>query len=338
MLSEIVAKRTKTPVIEAFKADVSKPVVSVCIPTYNHASTISRAIDSALAQETDFNFEILIGEDDSRDNTRKICTTIAAANKDKVTLYLNSRDNNITICEKPSGWHNSLHLLSKAKGEYIAICEGDDEWCNHSKLQLQVSALNSNPSCDLAFHPCNVHRDGDYRSISCQHSNDIRVFSAAKVIAGGGEFCPSASLMFRASAIQKLPTWISDVPALDYFLQVHTSLRGGAIFTPEPMSIYNIYTPGSWSDTMYRDRTMEHKYAVSMIKHLELLDTYTHNNYKFDIIEHQNRLINHMLTKKLRLPLKLALHLLYLSRRSISTLELSALTLKVLRQSVLAVD
>ena len=48
------------------------PTVSVCITTYNHESFIAQAIDGVLMQETDFDYEIIIGEDDSSDNTREI--------------------------------------------------------------------------------------------------------------------------------------------------------------------------------------------------------------------------------------------------------------------------
>jgi glycosyltransferase involved in cell wall biosynthesis len=51
---------------------MENPVVSVCMITYNHEKFITEAIEGVLMQKTNFPIELIIGEDCSTDNTRKI--------------------------------------------------------------------------------------------------------------------------------------------------------------------------------------------------------------------------------------------------------------------------
>lgn len=131
------------------------PVVSVNIVTYNHAKYISQAIEGALKQKTNFQFEILIGEDDSSDRTREICIEYAKNHPEKIRLFLNDRKNVIYINGKPTGRWNMINLIKNSKGKYIALCEGDDYWTDPYKLQKQVDFLENNPDYGM------VHSDYD---------------------------------------------------------------------------------------------------------------------------------------------------------------------------------
>src|SRR5258705_2008369 len=105
--------------------DVS-PLVSVCVTTYQHAVFIAECLDGILAQETPFPIEILVGEDLSSDGTRDLCIAYADKNPGRIRLFLNDRSGIISIDGRPTGRANILNLLGQARGEFIAICEGDD--------------------------------------------------------------------------------------------------------------------------------------------------------------------------------------------------------------------
>ncbi len=126
-------------------------LVSVIIPTYNQAKYISQAIEGALKQKTNFPFEILIGEDDSSDGTRKICIEYAKNHPEKIRLFLNDRKNVIYINGSPTGRWNMINLIKNSKGKYIAFFEGDDYWTDPYKLQYQVDFLEANPDYGLVF-------------------------------------------------------------------------------------------------------------------------------------------------------------------------------------------
>ena len=127
------------------------PLVSVCVQTYKHVNYIKQCLDGILFQKTNFEFEILLGEDDSNDGTRELCVDYAKRYPDKIRLFLHHRENNIKIGGQPTGRFNFLYNLHSSKGKYIALCEGDDYWTDPLKLQKQVDFLERNLDCSFCF-------------------------------------------------------------------------------------------------------------------------------------------------------------------------------------------
>ncbi|WP_440953189.1 glycosyltransferase family 2 protein [Methanococcoides sp. FTZ1] len=123
-----------------------EPLVSICCITYNHEKYIREAIESFLMQETDFPFEILIHDDASTDNTASI-----------VREYSEKYPNIIKpIFQKKNQYSQGVKInltfnYPRAKGKYIAICEGDDYWTDPKKLQIQVAFLEENPDYVITY-------------------------------------------------------------------------------------------------------------------------------------------------------------------------------------------
>ncbi|MGZ8548075.1 MAG: glycosyltransferase, partial [Sulfuricurvum sp.] len=119
------------------------PLVSIACITYNHENYIRETIESFLMQETDFPFEIVIGEDCSTDTTRQIIESYR-------TRYPNLI--RIQYPESNGGFQNNLIFTLKAcRGEFIALCEGDDYWTDPRKLQKQANYLQKNPHCAITY-------------------------------------------------------------------------------------------------------------------------------------------------------------------------------------------
>jgi len=118
-------------------------MVSVCMITYNHEKYIAQAIDGVLMQQTSFPFELIIGEDCSTDNTRKICEEYKAKYPDKIQLLL--PDSNLGMKQ------NFISTLQACTSKYIAVCEGDDYWTDPCKLQKQVDFLEANEGYSMVF-------------------------------------------------------------------------------------------------------------------------------------------------------------------------------------------
>jgi len=131
--------------------NVSAPVVSVCVQTYQQVKYISKCLDSILAQRTDFPFEIVLGEDESNDGTREICKAYQEKYPEKIRLFLRRRQDVIFIDGKPTGRYNMLENLRMARGKYIALCEGDDYWIDTEKLSKQYAYLESHPTYSGVF-------------------------------------------------------------------------------------------------------------------------------------------------------------------------------------------
>lgn len=148
---EFIKKYQKVPVDEYQNNTSENPLVSICVQTYQHEAYIGECLNGLVTQKTNFDFEILLGEDDSSDGTRDICIKYANEHPDKIKLFLHSRENNIKIYGIPTGKFNIEYNIYNAKGKYLAICEGDDFWTDPLKLQKQVDFLEANQDYLLIY-------------------------------------------------------------------------------------------------------------------------------------------------------------------------------------------
>lgn len=114
------------------------PLVSIIAPTFNSARTIVRALKSALSQ-TYQNFETIIADDASKDDTRQQVATVV---DDRITFIESPEKSN----KGPAPTRN--RALAKARGKYVAFLNSDDEWLPE-KLDKQVQFLESHPHCSL---------------------------------------------------------------------------------------------------------------------------------------------------------------------------------------------
>ena len=94
---------------------------SVSLITYNQAAFIAQAIESVLEQQTTFDFELLIGEDDSSDGTRDIVRQYQARYPGRIRLFLNDRKNVVYVNGKPTGLWNFANNIRNTRGEYVAL-------------------------------------------------------------------------------------------------------------------------------------------------------------------------------------------------------------------------
>lgn len=124
------------------------PVVSVQMMTYNHEPYIREAIEGVMMQKTDFEFELVIGEDCSADKTREICFEYQKKYPDRIRVLWSEK--NLGRNPHPSGG-NAERTLVRCRGEFIAFCEGDDYWIDPLKLQKQVDAMRKHPNVVFCF-------------------------------------------------------------------------------------------------------------------------------------------------------------------------------------------
>lgn len=115
-------------------------MVTVCVVTYNQEKWIRQTLDSILAQQTDFPFEVIIGEDHGSDGTRTICQEYADKSEN-ITLLPSSENLGVTA--------NWIRCIQAGTGKYIMTCAGDDFWHNPQKIQMQVDFMETHPACVL---------------------------------------------------------------------------------------------------------------------------------------------------------------------------------------------
>jgi glycosyltransferase involved in cell wall biosynthesis len=216
--------------------------VSICIPTYNHVNFISQCLDSVLMQKTDFNYEILVGEDDSSDGTRELCSEYARKYPDKIHLFLNDRRNVIYINEEPTGRWNFINLLTNARGEYIALCDGDDYWTAPYKLQKQVDFLDNHPGCSMCFHDVEVvSEEGKLISVQSPRKNKQR-YTLKDLLRGN--FIYTCSVIFRRDLFAEFPDWFYKIPFADWPLHILNAEHGDIGHIDEVMGAYRVHGGG----------------------------------------------------------------------------------------------
>ena len=191
-------------------ADTSKKV-SVFMITYNHEKYIAEALDSILMQETDFDFDIVIGEDCSTDATRRIVLEYSRKYPDKIKLLLH----NVNV-----GFiSNLMYVLEACTGKYVAMCEGDDYWTDPFKLQKQVDFLEANKEYVLSTHGYRMVRDGSViRTVDHNEfidNNNTDGFAFDKEFALYHWVTQPVTALFRRSAFKV------DIRQYCYFRDVH---------------------------------------------------------------------------------------------------------------------
>jgi len=119
------------------------PLVSILVTTFNQEAYIGKTLDSLLMQDCPFDYEVLIGEDCSTDQTRKICQEYAQNHPHKIRLFLNEQNKGLI--------KNYFDLLGQANGFYLADCGGDDCWLKKDKLSLQVDLMEKYPELSMVY-------------------------------------------------------------------------------------------------------------------------------------------------------------------------------------------
>lgn len=222
-----------------------RPKVSVVMITYNHEKFIEQAVNSVLMQETDFDYEIIIGEDCSTDRTREILIELQKQHPDRIRLVLNPE--NLGMIP------NFVNVLSMARGEYVALLEGDDYWTHPKKLQRQVDYMEAHPECRICFHAARVVYEDDRdrapkimtppRSLPVTFENWLKYRLTSLANKFG-----TATIVFR-SPNSPLPSWYYQLKAGgDWPLVLWLCLNGGEmafIDDEQPMSVYRKHIGGA---------------------------------------------------------------------------------------------
>lgn len=237
--------RTEEEIIASWKGDINKPLVSICCLAFNHESYIEDALEGFLIQETDFPFEILIHDDASIDRTADIIREYETRYP-KLIKPIYQIENQYSKGIKV----NSVYNFSRARGEYIALCEGDDYWVDKDKIFAQIKLMKQHPAVNISFHPA-YQVDGfllNKDKVLCNYGDEVQIYCPAEVILGGGGFMPTASLIVKTDILQNLPEWFTKyAPVGDMYIQMIASLKGGALFYPQKSGVYRTNIPGSWS-------------------------------------------------------------------------------------------
>ena len=240
--------------------------LSVCLITYNHERFITQALESALAQKTNFEFEIVVGEDCSADHTRQILVEYQQRYPNTIRLMLP---------EKNLGANrNFARTLQACRGQYIALLEGDDYWTSPTKLQEQVNFLDSHEECAICFHAVRVfHEDGSVAPRLSPRFGHKKI-STIEDLLGLGNFIPTCAAVFRNGLISEFPDWFYTLRIADFSLHVLNAQYGKIGYINKVMGAYRIHSGGTFSAASTSGNAHE------VVRTYDYLNSYL--DYKYD--------------------------------------------------------
>ena len=169
-------------------------LVSISCITYNHAPYIRQCLDGFLMQKTSFKYEVLIHDDASTDGTEEIIREYEAKYPD-IIKPLYEKENQWVLGRRGSAEFN----YPRAKGKYIALCEGDDYWIDPYKLQKQVDYMDQNPEYSMCFHNAIEHWEDGLIADRVFSNVENRDYSAVEIYEKWT--IPTASVVFRKKTV-----------------------------------------------------------------------------------------------------------------------------------------
>ena len=199
---------------------------SICMITYNQEKFISQAIEGAINQKTNFDFELVIGEDCSTDSTKEIIYKYKKQHPDKIKVI--TSETNVGMMQ------NFIRTLNSCRGKYVALCEGDDYWTDLNKLQKQVDFLESHPD----FAMCSHAVETVFESVGEKDPfvKPLRM-STFEDIVTHGHFIPTLSIVFKKVALPIIPVWFKDLWVGDIPLVLLVAHYGKNYYIDEVMGL-----------------------------------------------------------------------------------------------------
>lgn len=223
--------------------DRSKIMASISCLTFNHGAYIRQALDSFLMQKTNFEYEILVHDDASTDETGDILREYGEKYPDKVKPLIQKENQYSQGIDNISGAFN----FPRVRGKYIFMCDGDDYWTSPDKMQKQVDYLEAHPDCTLCIHSAKIHLVG--RALTegqMRPYRGNRVITPEEIVDKPSGYAMS-SMAFPSRLVKELPDYYVDCPVGDTPLQMMAAAQGYGYYMDEAMSAYRVGVAGSWT-------------------------------------------------------------------------------------------
>ncbi|NLK82372.1 MAG: glycosyltransferase [Bacteroidales bacterium] len=218
---------------------MNKPLVSIFCVSYNHEQFIAQALDGFVMQKTNFDYEKVISDDCSTDNTKSIINEYI---KKYPKLFKDVSPRKNLGMQK-----NWLHTLNACTGKYIALCEGDDYWTDANKLQKQVDFMEANDEYVMCFHKTEVSdllsTDSKYKFVGWCLDED-RDFTIKEYF--NWNFCATTSIVFKSAYLFPLPQDFVEYPVGDYLVGFILFIRSQkkARYFHQNMAVYHNHSGG----------------------------------------------------------------------------------------------
>lgn len=238
-----------------------QPLVSVVMVTYNHEPYVSQAIEGVLMQRTDFAFELVIGEDCSQDGTREICLDFQRRFPERIRVLW---------------WHENVskkggnfpRCLARCRGEFVAVCEGDDYWTDPLKLQKQVDLVRATGAVLCVADVRNLLPDGRIEDDAYASDGNISLRDLSR------HYFHTSTYLIRTEDFRSVRRRYADIVRWYDVMTVYCLLdRGKICHLREFVSVYRQTGTGLATGLSQADR--------DLMSCLQLYDLYLHGPVRF---------------------------------------------------------
>lgn len=261
-------------------------MVSICCLVYNHEKYLKKCLDGFVNQKCDFSYEVLIHDDASTDRSPDIIREYERRYPDIIKpIYQteNQHSKGIKI--------SFTYQYPRAKGKYIALCEGDDYWIDPYKLQKQYEVMEKHPECGICVHGVDaIYEDG---RIKDRHYPDLKGIKPG-VITGDGlvkiacagryEFQTSSYFIRKDIVLEYInpfPKFAQVAVSGDTPMLLYVGQRSNCYYLEDTMSHYRHGSISSQERTAWfrnnKEKTLS--YYQHQIDMMNEYDRFTHGKY-----------------------------------------------------------
>ncbi len=256
-------------------SELESPIVSIWCTAYNHEKYIGKAMDSFLMQITDFPFEIVVHDDASTDKTADIIRKYEARFPNIIKPIYETENQ----YSNPGSSINKI-MFEHSRGNFIAICEGDDYLCDNMKLQKQFNYMTEHGDCSLCCHNTVIHditnntQDRDFNDWK-----EVHILTDEDIFFGWNVHTSSYFFKKELTPLQSE----FNVPFGDYAILTLLRYHGEVVSLPDVMSVYDYNVPtGATARTYHVDKSKIVENIVARKNYLKRYNDYTKG--KFDSV------------------------------------------------------
>ena len=251
-----------------------EPIISVICNTFNQENYIEQALNSLISQKVSVPYEILVNDDASTDSTSDI-----------VRLYEGKYPGIVKpIYQIENQYSKGVNItpdiqIPRAKGKYIAFCEGDDYWTDENKLQIQYDFMEANPQYSICCHAYSmVGKNGELIEERYDLNGD-GIVPIEKLIGNQLEVPHFSTLFVRAECLDGYDETFYGKYPNDMKLRLYCASKKPIYYLNKNMSSYRRFSEGSWTVRVGKNLDKFLKNQKEALVFLEHYDNYTDKIY-----------------------------------------------------------
>ena len=248
---------------------MENPILTVYCLAYNHGEYIRKTLDGFVNQKTEYSYKVIVHDDASKDDTAQIIKEYA----EKYPAII------FPIFQTENQYSKGISILKEyvfplVQSKYIAICEGDDYWCDENKLQIQLDYMENNPDCVLCVHNTElINEDGSSKGVFFNKSQQDKDLTTEEIIeAGGGGLFHTSSFLYRYEYRKSYPNAFIIKGVGDYPLGIYLSTKGRVRYIAKVMSKYRVMSKGSWTSKIVHNKKTNVAHLEKMMAGIDAMD------------------------------------------------------------------